>query len=259
MHAARISTDTEVAEAPPESTGRIHRHSSEDMHELPDASVALMVTSPPYNVGKDYDDDLAMDEYLALLRRVFRETYRVLQPGGRAAVNVANLGRKPYIPLASHVNMLMADIGFLQRGEVIWVKGRGASGSCAWGSWMSAKNPTLRDLHEYVLLFSKGRFDRVTRGESTVGREEFMRDTLSVWDIRPESARKVGHPAPFPVELPARLVELYTYTGDVVLDPFAGVGSTCVAAHAAGRRWVGYEISDEYADRAELRVAEVDP
>jgi DNA modification methylase len=231
-------------------------HSAERMPELPDNSVTLMVTSPPYHVGKDYDSTVSFDEYLGLLANVFRETYRVLEPGGRAVVNVANLGRKPYIPLSHEVTRLMTGIGFLMRAEIIWQKGAGASGSCAWGSWKSAKNPVIRDIHEYLLVFSKGRFDRPHKGESTVTKEEFLEDTLSIWRIQPESAKRVGHPAPFPVELPRRLIELYTYSGDLVLDPFMGVGATAVAAITTSRHWVGYELSTDYAEAAVHRAAE---
>jgi DNA modification methylase len=230
-------------------------HSAEEMAELPDNSVALMITSPPYHVGKDYDSDATFSEYLDLLERVFRETYRVLQPGGRAVVNVANLGRKPYVPLSHLITARMADIGFFMRAEVIWRKGKGASGSCAWGSWKSPSNPVIRDVHEYCLCFSKGRFARVVRGEATIEPEEFMDATLSVWDIPPESAKRVNHPAPFPVELPRRFIELYTYRDELVLDPFMGSGSTAVAAVRTRRRWVGYEISEDYADVTRARVA----
>jgi len=216
------------------------------MNELPDNSVALMVTSPPYNVGKSYDRDLSMGEYLDFLKRVLAETLRVLVPGGRVAFNVANLGRKPYIPLNAHVAAMASDLGFLMRGEIIWVKGKGTSGSCAWGSWMSAANPTLRDLHEYVLVFSKQRFDRPYKGESTISRDDFMLATTSVWHIPAESARRVGHPAPFPVALVERLIHLYTFRGETVLDPFMGSGSTAVAAARSGRRFVGYEIDPAY-------------
>ena len=238
----------------PTVSDRIFCHSSEDMHELPDNCVALAITSPPYNVGKEYDDDVSLEDYLGLLKRVFHETYRVLQPGGRVCVNVANVGRKPYVPLASYVNMLMLDIGFLMRGEIIWVKAKGASGSCAWGSWCSARNPVLRDIHEYVLVFSKVRFDRVAKGKGTVKPEGFMRDTLSVWEIPPASARKVGHPAPFPVELPRRLIELYSFKGDLVLDPFSGSGTTCLAAKQTGRHYIGYEVVPDYVRLAEARL-----
>jgi len=242
----------------PEIVNRVFHHSCESMPELPDDSVALMVTSPPYNVGKEYDGDLSLDEYLNFLKRVLQETYRVLLPGGRVAFNVANLGRKPYIPLNGHVASLAREVGFLMRGEIIWVKGKGASGSCAWGSWMSPANPTLRDLHEYVLIFSKGRFDYPRKGRSTISREEFMAATTSVWHIPPESARRVGHPAPFPVALVERLINLYTFEGDLILDPFMGSGSTAVAARRANRCFVGYEIDAEYISICKERLSSLE-
>jgi modification methylase len=245
----------DLSDAPANVLDKVFVQSSEKMPQLPDNCVALMVTSPPYNVGKDYDEDLDLDEYLGLLDRVFTETYRVIEPGGRVAVNVANLGRKPYLPLNHFVAGLLGDIGFLLRGEIIWQKAKAAGGSTAWGSWQSAKNPTLRDIHEYVVVASKGEFRRTRRGEDTISKEQFLEATLSVWDILPESARRVGHPAPFPVELPQRLIELYTFSGDLVLDPFLGSGSTGVAAVRSGRHYVGYEVDEGYAALAERRIA----
>ncbi len=226
------------------------------MKELPDASVHLMVTSPPYNVGKDYDEDLSLAEYLAFLKRVWTETRRVLVPGGRACINVANLGRKPYIPLHAMLIADLLDLGFLMRGEIIWDKAASASASTAWGSWQSAANPTLRDTHEYILVFSKGSFrrEKLDGRENTISKEEFLEFTKSVWTFGAESARKVGHPAPYPVELPYRLIQLYTFSGDVVLDPFMGSGQTALAALKAGRRFVGYEASEEYVRLAEKRI-----
>lgn len=251
---ADFSTDTTTNDVPTRMLDRVFHHSSESMHELPDNSVALMVTSPPYHVGKDYDTDDTYLEYLQLLERVFTETHRVLEPGGRAAINVANLGRKPYIPLSHHVATMMANLGFWMRGEIIWRKAAGAGGSCAWGSFQSASNPVLRDLHEYILVFSKGRMDRVRKGDNTIHRDAFLRDTLSIWDVAPESARRVGHPAPFPVELPRRLIELYTYAGDVVIDPFLGAGATAVAAIDTGRRFAGYDTNRAYTRTARQRI-----
>ena len=187
--------------------------SAKNMAELPEASVHLMVTSPPYNVGKDYDEDFTLEEYLEFLKRVWREVHRVLVPGGRACVNVANLGRKPYIPLHAYLVRDMVDLGFLMRGEIIWDKGASAAASTAWGSWRSPANPTLRDTHEYILVFSKGSFSRPKPAdrEGTITKEEFLDFTKSVWTFPAESAKKIGHPAPFPVELPHRLLQLYTY------------------------------------------------
>ena len=246
----------EVADPPAEIVDSLFHQSSEDMHQIPDNCVALMVTSPPYNVGKDYDEDLHIDEYLDLLDRVFTETYRVLEPGGRVAVNVANLGRKPYLPLNQYVARLLTEIGFDLRGEIIWQKAKSAGGSCAWGSWRSAKNPTLRDLHEYVIVGSKGSYARQRAGEDTIDKDTFLEATVSIWDILPESARRVGHPAPFPVELPRRLIELYTFADDLVLDPFLGSGSTAVAAVETGRHFVGFDLSSEYLEIAERRIHE---
>ncbi|HEX6972362.1 MAG TPA: site-specific DNA-methyltransferase [Limnochordia bacterium] len=236
---------------------RIYCHTSEAMDHVPDESVALAFTSPPYNSGKDYDADLSLADYLDLITRVGAEVYRVLRPGGRYVVNVANLGRKPYIPLHAHFYARHQAIGFLPAGEIIWQKGKGMSSSCAWGSWMSAKAPRLRDLHEYLLVFVKERFNRPDSGESDISRDEFMAATLSVWEIAPEAARRVGHPAPFPVELATRVIKLYSYVGDVVLDPFCGSGTTCVAAAAHGRRYVGYDIVPAYCETARRRLAAV--
>jgi len=246
----------ELADPPASIVDHVFQDSSESMHQIPDNCVALMVTSPPYNVGKEYDEDLGIDDYLGLLRNVFSETFRVLEPGGRVAVNVANLGRKPYIPLNQYVSALLTEIGFDLRGEIIWQKAKSAGGSCAWGSWQSAKNPTLRDVHEYVIVASKGSYARVRRGEDTISKEEFLNATISIWNILPESARRVGHPAPFPVELPGRLIELYTFEGDLVLDPFLGSGTTAVAAVESNRHYVGYELSAEYIAIAERRIHE---
>ncbi|MEO9294557.1 MAG: site-specific DNA-methyltransferase [Nitrososphaera sp.] len=235
---------------------KIFCKSSEDMSELPDSCVHLAVTSPPYNVGKEYDLDLTIDQYRQLLREVFGEVFRVLVDGGRLCINIANVGRKPYIPLHSYVIQDVTAAGFSMRGEVIWNKGSSAGASTAWGSWQSASNPTLRDMHEYILVFSKGSFSRNASGRtSTISKEEFLQYTKSVWEFQAESARKVGHPAPFPIELPYRCIQLYTFASDVVLDPFCGVGSTCVAALKSARRFVGYETNAKYVETANQRIS----
>jgi site-specific DNA-methyltransferase (adenine-specific) len=265
-----LSSDAEVAAY--RALDKLIVGDARRMDEVPDSSVALVVTSPPYFAGKEYEEALGEGgvpatylEYLQLLRDVFRECARKLEPGGRMAVNVANLGRRPYRSLSADViGILQDDLRLLLRGEIIWVKQRGSSGSCAWGSFQRPGNPVLRDLTERVIVASKGRFDRAVpakvrsrRGlpsDSSMTRDDFMENTLDVWEIPAESATRVGHPAPFPIELPARLIELHTYRGDLVLDPFAGSGTTAVAAVRAGRHYAGYDLDESYIALAESRV-----
>ena len=245
-------------EIPSEYFDKIFLKSSENMSELPDNSVHLMVTSPPYNVGKEYDEDFTLKEYLQFLKSVWKEVKRVLVPGGRACINIANLGRKPYIPLHAFIVKDMIDLDFLMRGEILWNKATSASPSTAWGSWLSASNPTLRDIHEYILVFSKSTFSRknTKKRKNTISKEEFLAFTKSIWTFPAEPARKVGHPAPFPVELPYRLIQLYTFEGEVVLDPFIGSGQAALAAIKTSRHYVGYDIEEKYVKLAEKRIRE---
>jgi site-specific DNA-methyltransferase (adenine-specific) len=232
--------------------------SSEVMKELPDNSIHLMITSPPYCSGKVYDLDLTLDAYSSFLNSIWKEIHRVLIPGGRACVNAANLGRKPYIPLHSIIINSYLNIGFLMRGEIIWDKSASAGSSTAWGSWQSASNPVLRDVHEYILIFSKASFKRKKNKTKTdtITKEEFLENTKSIWQFPTVSAKKIGHPAPYPLELPRRLIQLYSFKGDVVLDPFMGSGQTAIAAVEAHRNFVGYELKDEYVALAEKRINE---
>jgi len=241
---------------PAEVLNKVFCKSSETMEEIPDDSIHLMVTSPPYNVTKEYDEDLTLEEYRELLKRVFNETYKKLVVGARACVNIANVGRKPYIPLHSYIIKDMLDIGFLMRGEVLWNKSSSAGVSTAWGSWKSAKNPTLRDIHEYILIFSKGNFSRLNTDnkKSTIKKEEFLEFTKSIWNFPAGSAKRVNHPAPFPVELPYRCIQLFTFKGDVVLDPFVGSGTSCIAALKTGRNFIGYDNNQEYVEIARKRI-----
>lgn len=257
---------------PHKEIDEIYARDARSMSEVPDRSVALVVTSPPYFAGKEYEEALGENhvpgtyfEYLTMLKEVLAECVRTLEPGGRIAVNVANLGRKPYRSLASDViGILQDELKLLLRGEIIWWKAHGAGGSCAWGSFQSAANPVLRDLTERVIIASNGRFDRALSrrkraerdlpSEGSIFRDDFMEATTDLWDIPPESATRVGHPAPFPVELPQRLIELYTYRGDLVLDPFMGSGTSAVAAVRSERHYVGYDTDEDYVRTAEARV-----
>lgn len=232
--------------------------SSESMKELPDESIHLAVTSPPYNVGKEYEAEQSFQEWLELCRNVFKEVRRVLVDGGRFCVNVANVGRSPYRPLNFHVTGILMELNFLLRGEIIWDKGASVGASTCWGSWKSATNPCLRDVHEYIIIASKGSMRRQATGESTISRDEFLFSTKSIWRMNTESARRVGHPSPFSLEVPRRLIQLYSFKGDTVLDPFCGSGTTCVAALMLDRRYVGYDTVPEYCQLARLRVREAE-
>jgi site-specific DNA-methyltransferase (adenine-specific) len=253
-----VSNKTNVF--PQQYLNKIILNSCENMKEIPDNSIHLMITSPPYNVSKEYDEDLSLKEYLNLLCNVFSETFRVLVNGGRACINVANLGRKPYIPLSDYISKMMLDIGFNMRGEIIWNKAASASPSTAWGSWKSAANPILRDIHEYILIFSKGSYSRerskeeLSEKENTISKEEFMEWTKSIWTMKAESARKIGHPAPFPEELPKRLIKLYSFTGDIVLDPFMGSATTAIASIKERRNFIGYETNEQYIELSNKRI-----
>src|SRR6186997_1856034 len=258
--APTLSPDDTVE--PPGVVDQIYVGDARSMDRVRPSSVALVVTSPPYFAGKAYEAELGEGhipatyvEYLTMLEDVFAECAEKLEAGGRIAVNVANLGRKPYRSLSADVIGILQDrLGLLLRGEVIWRKAEGAGGSCAWGSFRSAANPVLRDISERVIVASKGRFDRARTvkqraaeglpSESTLMTEDFMALTLDIWSIPAESARRVGHPAPFPVELPEQLIRLYTFENDLVLDPFMGSGSALVAAAGLGRRYVGYDLDD---------------
>ena len=235
---------------------RLYCKSSENMDEIPDSSVHLMITSPPYNVGKEYDNDLTLAQYADLLTSVFKETYKKLVTGGRACINIANIGRKPYIPLHMIVTDIMLEIGFLMRGEIIWDKSASGGGSCAWGSWMSASNPVLRDYHEYILIFSKESYSKNKSQEKrdTIEHDDFINWTKSIWTFPAVNAKKIGHPAPFPVELPHRLINLYSYEDDVVLDPFCGSGTTCLAAIQNKRNYIAYDINEDYIRLSQKRI-----
>ncbi|MFQ6054360.1 MAG: DNA-methyltransferase [Methanosarcinales archaeon] len=230
------------------------------MEEVRDNSVQLIVTSPPYNVNIDYglhNDNMALEEYLKdFLLPIWKECKRVLCKGGRIAVNVADVGRKPHIPLHVYITQQFLDLGLLMRGTIYWDKSVSAGVSTAWGSWRSASNPTLRDVGEYIIVFCKDSYRLESENErfSTISAEEFTEFTKSVWRIKAASAKREGHPAPFPEEIPYRLIQLYTFVGDTVLDPFLGSGTTLKVAMSLGRRSIGYEINENYSSIIENKI-----
>lgn len=268
----RLSADDTVH--PPRTLDTVWVGDARDMDahgDIADGSVALVVTSPPYFAGKEYEQAMGVGhvpadfaDYLAMLHEVFAQCWTKLEPGGRIAVNVANLGRKPYRSLARDVIDILEGLGYLLRGEIVWQKSHAAGGSCAWGTYQRPGNPVLRDVSERIIVASKGRFDRALTAEvraqegmpseGTMTMDEFVDATTDVWDLPSESATRVGHPAPFPVELPRRLIELYTYRGDLVLDPFMGSGSTALAAVRTERHFVGFDTDPDYVALAGRRI-----
>ncbi len=225
---------------------------------VPAESVHLVVTSPPYNVGIDYDgynDNMPWPEWRQMMADVFAACFTVLVPGGRICVNVANVYRKPYKSLTTVIWPVLENTGFYPRGEIIWDKCHGPA-STAWGTFRDPHLPVLCDLHEYILVASKGEVcaELGATGYGDITKDEFLHWRKSVWRMKTASAVSVGHPAPFPEELPERLIRLYTYPGNTVLDPFAGSGTTLRVAERLGREAIGVELSAEYCRLIEKRL-----
>ena len=240
-----------------EVLNKVHNKDSKNIDFIPDDSIHLIITSPPYNNSKEYDEDLSLEEYLKLINDVMVEAHRILIRGGRICINIANIGRKPYIPLSTYIDQIMIKIGFLPRGQIIWDKSASAGPSTAWGSWQSASNPILRDIHEYILVYSKGEFGRKnsrSNKDDSISKDAFLENTKSIWKFPTASARKVGHPAPFPIELPKRLIELYSFENDIILDPFAGSGTTAIAAKTTNRNYIMIDINSDYCKLAIERI-----
>lgn len=239
----------------------VYYKTSEHMDEVEDDSIQLVVTSPPYNVGKKYiayDDKKELQQYLDFLNSVWSECKKKLCKGGRIAINIADTWRSPYIPLHCYITKQLIDLGFLMRGVIYWDKGVSVGVSTAWGSWRSASNPTLRDVGEYILVFSKDSFKLEAENKiSTITASQFTSYTKSVWEFATVRAKDNEHPAPFPDELPKRLICLYTYLGGTVLDPFLGSGTTCKVAKALGRKGIGYEVDLSYKPIIESKIGAV--
>lgn len=225
---------------------------------LPNNSVHLAITSPPYNLDipyKNHKDSMPYDLYLNWMNDIWMETKRVLVDGGRLCINVGENKRQDitYPPYSAFIQQCI-NLGMLYRGTVIWNKNSAAKHT-AWGSWKSASNPHFVPRHEYILAFSKGEWK--LNGDSKLSDitgKEFMEYTRTVWNFGTESKKQIGHPAPFPEELPYRLIKFYSYKGNVVLDMFAGSGTVGVVASKLDRNFILIDNSEEYCGLALKRI-----
>jgi site-specific DNA-methyltransferase (adenine-specific) len=249
----------------------VYHADATDLSFLAERSVQLVVTSPPYNLGKDYGaarDDATYQEYLGWVERWCRELYRVLEPGGRLCLNIPldiNLSfdrggkrttsKQPV--LADFTDLLVRRLGFVYNTTILWLEGN-VSRRTAWGSWLSASDPWVNTAAETIVVLSRDQRKRAGRGKtSDVSREEFMDWTLGMWTFNGQSTSQYGHPAPFPEELPRRLIKLFSFREDVVLDPFLGSGTTCRVAKNLGRRSIGVELNPEYCAIAASRCRQM--
>lgn len=225
-------------------------HLGDCLEILPTLSdIDLIVTSPPYFNAKEYSHFETYWDYSDFMWDFISLSYGCLKDGGRICLNVPDgYGRDPWIPIYSNCLDLVIKAGFTVRGSIVWNKGTGA-GKTSWGSWRSSSSPCLIDEHEMIIVAHKG-VPRI-KG-SPIGKEDFLQSIHSVWNIKPETKR--DHPAPFPLELPKRLVTLYSGVGDMVLDPFMGSGTTGLACIQIERNFTGIERDEEYYGKAKMKI-----
>jgi site-specific DNA-methyltransferase (adenine-specific) len=228
-------------------------------------SVDLIVTSPPYNASKEYESKLSEQEYFDFIYPIVKEFARILKPDGRFCVNVCfNINRINVVGDSSQNTMLFPYLswieaikknGLILRENIVWDQSNSGC-KTAWGSWRSASAPHIRHMTEYILVGYKSQWKKSNKGESDLTANEFTLWTLDKWRFGAETNRTL-HPAPFPEELAKRCIKLFSYVGDVVLDPFDGGGTTCVVAKKFGRRYIGIDLSPEYTRIAQKRVANI--
>lgn len=228
------------------------------LKSLPDNSIDLVFTSPPYNFGLEYkqsEDDHYWSSYFEKLFKIFDECIRVVKYGGRIIVNIQPLF-SDYIPTHHIISKYLMDKKLIWKGEILWEKNNYNCKYTAWGSWKSPSSPYLKYTWEFIEVFCKGDLKKEGASESIdISAEEFKKWVVAKWSIAPErKMKKFGHPAMFPEELAERVLKLFSFQGDVVLDPFNGVGTTTLVAHKMNRRYIGIDVSREYCDTAEDRL-----
>lgn len=246
---------------------KIHQGECEKLiPTIPDNSVDIVITSPPYNVdlgnnkhkkdGYDlYQDNKKHKDFISWLANIFLMLKPKMVYGGRICINIGD-GHNGAVPTHSDIIQFMTkDLGYLLKGTIIWNKNQHSNRS-SWGSWMSPSNPSFPTPFEFISIFcNESQRKKGNKEDITLTKNEFVQNSSGIWTIKPETnLKKIGHPAPFPLELPYRLIQQLSYRNDIVLDIFAGTGTTCLAAEMLERRWFGFELSEKYAKRANERL-----
>ena len=254
-----------------EFTNKIFNDKWENIMPLiPDNSIDIVITSPPYNVDlgnnrlrksdrgyDEYEDNKPYNEYLEWMNRCFRECYRVLKKGGRVAINIGD-GCNGHETQHADFIINMKKIGLIPITTICWDKSQ-VGNRCSWGSWKSPSQPSFPNPHEYIIVMGKETlYHEGDKNKITVTAEDFKRSSLALWTFPPDTQmmKKWGHPATFPEELPRRLIHQLTYADDIVLDPFSGSGTTCAVAKKLKRKYIGIEMSKKYYDTSLKRLRE---
>jgi len=229
----------------------------EGLNKLNDESIDLVITSPPYNVDIDYDsykDNINYNKYLNWLQKVFKLCYNKLKSGGRLCINVGDKNNG-LIPTHSHlIQRLTARLDYMMYTSIIWNKNT-VSNRASWGSYLKPSCPSFPSPIEYILVFYKDSKKLTCSGTSDLTKDEFIKYAYALWNITPETRMKeYEHPAMFPVEIPYRLIKMFSYPGAVVLDIFSGLGTTCLTASKLKRKYIGFELSTTYADLSRIRI-----
>ncbi len=222
-------------------------------------SIDLIVTSPPYNVDIKYNshnDDISYSDYLDFTRSWLSRCFDFMKDDGRFCLNIPldkNKGGQQSV--GADITVIAKQIGFKYHSTIVWNEGN-ISRRTAWGSWMSASAPYVIAPVELIVILYKKRWRKTSgSGISDMTKEEFMNWTKGIWTFSGESKKKIGHPAPFPVELPRRCIKLFSFVGDTVLDPFLGSGTTLIAAKILNRKGIGIEIDSQYCDLSKERIS----